>query len=159
MATVDDLMTLATFAGSGFFLLVGHNLADHVTGQCDWQAAEKGAPTPEEVAAGASPRRGWRANLAHVGLYHLTLLVLGFLVWLVLPLDWSPAGVIAALAWSAGTHALLDRRWPVRWVLEHTGSPDFARLNVGGLNGMYAADQALHWFALGIAAVLLAVVP
>ncbi|MCR3719914.1 MULTISPECIES: hypothetical protein [Prauserella salsuginis group] len=157
MATVDELMTLATFAASGVVLLVGHNLADHVTGQCDWQAANKGAPKPEEVAAGASPHRGWLANLAHVGQYHLSLLVLGFLAWLVLPLHWSAPGVVSALAWSAGTHALLDRRWPVRWLLERTGSPDFARLNAGGLNGMYAADQALHGLALGVSAVLLAV--
>lgn len=102
------------------------------------------------VAAGASPHRGWLANLAQVAQYHLRLIVLGLLAWLVLPLHWSPAGVVAALVWSAATHALLDRLWPVRRLLEHIGSPKFARLNAGGLNGMYAADQALHGLALGI---------
>jgi hypothetical protein len=155
MTTID---TLATFSATGFVLLVAHNLADHVTGQCDWQAANKAAPKPEEIAAGANPHRGWLADLAHVAQYHTTVLVLGFLAWLVLPLHWSVFGVVTALAWSAGTHALLDRRWPVRWLLHHTGSPEFARLNAGGLNGMYAADQALHWFALLVAAVLLAVI-
>jgi hypothetical protein len=144
MATVDELTTMATFAASGVVLLVGHNLADHVTGQSDWQAEHKGAPKPEDVAAGASPHRGWLANLAHVGQYHLTLIALGFLSWLVLPLHWSALGVVSALVWSAGTHALLDRRWPVRWLLDHTGSSGFARLNAGGL-------------ALGVSAVLLAV--
>jgi hypothetical protein len=157
IATVTDLTTLATFAASWAVLHVAHDLADHVTGQSDWQAANKAAPKPEELAEGVSPHRGWPANLAHVGQYHLTLLVLGFLAWLALPLHWSLAGVGAALAWSAGTHALLDRRWAVRWLLEHTGSPKFAGLNAGGLNGMYAADQALHGVALGVSAVLLAV--
>lgn len=150
---------MATFAGSGFFLLVAHNVADHVTGQSDWEAENKAAPTAEEIAEGASPHRGWWANLAHVGQYHLSLVVLGFVAWLALPLSWTPAGVLAALTWSAGTHALLDRRWPVRWLLEHTGKKGFARLNAGGLNGMYAADQALHWFALLVAAALLAMLP
>lgn len=93
---------------------MGHSLADHATGQCDGQTAAKGAPSPAEVAVGASPRRGWQANLAHVGQSHLTLLVLGFLLWLVLPLHWSSMGVVAALVWSVGIHALLDRGWPVR---------------------------------------------
>jgi hypothetical protein len=31
-----------------------------------------------------------------------------------------------------------------RWLLQHTGSPDFANLRTAGLNGMYLADQALH---------------
>jgi hypothetical protein len=157
--TVADVARVATFAGSGFFLLVAHNVADHVTGQTDWEAENKAAPTAEEVAAGVSPHRGWLANLAHVGQYHLTVVVLGFVAWLVLPLSWTPAGVLAALVWSGVTHALLDRRWPVRWLLEHTGSKGFARLNAGGLNGMYAADQALHWFALLVAAALLALLP
>uniref|UniRef100_UPI003F49AD8E hypothetical protein n=1 Tax=Amycolatopsis sp. CA-096443 TaxID=3239919 RepID=UPI003F49AD8E len=157
MSALDELTTLATFAASWAVLWVGHNLADHVTGQTDWQAENKGAPTPEKVAAGADPRSGWAADLAHVGLYHLTLLVLGFLAWLTLPLHWSVPGAAAALALSVGTHALLDRRWPVRWLLEHTGSPLFAALNSGGLNGMYAADQALHGLALGVSAALLAI--
>ncbi|QYN17450.1 hypothetical protein [Amycolatopsis sp. DSM 110486] len=156
--TVDDTATLATFAASGFVLLVVHNLADHVTGQTDWQADNKAAPKPDEVAAGANPHQGWSAILAHVAMYHLTMVVLGLLAWLVLPLHWSVLGVVLALVWSAATHALLDRRWPVRCLLEKTRSPKFAKLNAGGLNGMYAADQALHWLALAVSAVLLAVV-
>ncbi|MET9263713.1 hypothetical protein [Amycolatopsis sp. NPDC004079] len=154
---IEHATMLATFAASGFLLVAAHNLADHVTGQCDWQAANKAAPTREEVAAGASPHRGWRANLAHVAQYHLTLMVQGFLAWLVLPLHWSVLGVVSSLGWSAVTHALLDRRWPVRWILERTGSSGFARLNAGGLNGMYAADQALHHLALAVSATLLTV--
>ncbi|MBE1580400.1 hypothetical protein ACFORH_43455 [Amycolatopsis roodepoortensis] len=158
MTTIDDLTTLTTFAASWAVLHVAHHLGDHITGQTDRQAEHKGAPLPEEVETGAKARHsGWAANLAHIAQYHLTLLVLGGLAWLVLPLRWSPAGVAAALMVSAVTHALLDRKWPVRWLLEHTGSPAFAALNSGGLNGMYLADQALHGLALGVSAALLAV--
>jgi hypothetical protein len=61
----------------------------------------------------------------------------------------------AGFAWSAATHAVLDRRWPVRWLLQHTGSPDFAELRTAGLNGMYLADQALHSGALLVSALLI----
>ncbi|WP_035803952.1 hypothetical protein [Kitasatospora mediocidica] len=67
MMTIDQLAVLATFGSVWAVLAVSHNLADHVFGQSDHQAANKGAPAAEDVAAGASPRRGWAACLAHVG--------------------------------------------------------------------------------------------
>ena len=146
----------SSVAGLWATLAAGHNVADHVFGQTDWQAARKGAPSAAEVADGVSPRRGWVACLAHVTQYHLVLGVLLTVVWAVidLPLGW--VGVSAGLAVSAGTHALLDRRWPVIWLLEHTGKAQFARLSTGGINGPYTADQALHGLALFSAALLMA---
>jgi hypothetical protein len=158
MEQFEQVRKVATFAGSWAVLAVGHTVADHLTGQTDWQAAHKGAPTRDQVEAGAHRHAGWAANLAHVAQYHATLIVLGAPAWWVLPLHWTPTGVVAALVWSAGTHALLDRRWPVRWLLEHIGKAGFARLATAGLNGMYLADQALHGLALGVAAVALAVI-
>ncbi len=143
-----DPTTITTFAATLPILLVAHNLADHVTGQTDQQAADKALP--------GWP--GWSANLRHVAAYHLTLIIVAGLAWLVLPLHWSPLGITLALAWSAGTHALLDRRWPVRWILEHTKSPKFATLAGHGLNGAYLADQALHGTALLISALLMGAV-
>jgi hypothetical protein len=39
VTTIDEL---TTFAASGFFLFVGHDFADHITGQCvgwpEWDA-------------------------------------------------------------------------------------------------------------------------
>ncbi|WP_198545925.1 hypothetical protein [Actinacidiphila yeochonensis] len=159
--TFEQLATLATFGSTWAVLAVGHNVADHVFGQSDHQAANKGAPTAEDVAAGASPRRGWAACLAHVGQYHLVMAALLALVWLFiplplpLPLPLSVTGLTAGFMWSAATHAVLDRRWPVRWLLQHTGSPAFAELRAAGLNGMYLADQALHSGALLVSALLI----
>jgi hypothetical protein len=159
MATPEQLETLATFGASYVVLTVGHTLADHLFGQTDWQASNKAAPTPEEVVGGARKHRGWAANLAHVALYHLTLVALGLLAWLALPLWWSLSGVVAALVWSIVTHAFVDRRWPVRWLLKKTGNEEFATPKLGGLNGVYLADQALHTLALAIAAGMLALIP
>lgn len=44
MDTLGELVTLATFAALWPLLWVGHLVADHVTGQTDWQAAHKAAP-------------------------------------------------------------------------------------------------------------------
>ncbi|MFE2936274.1 hypothetical protein [Streptomyces sp. NPDC059278] len=45
MTSIEQAATLATFATVWAELSVGHNLADHVTGQTDHQAAGKAAPT------------------------------------------------------------------------------------------------------------------
>jgi hypothetical protein len=116
--------------------------------QTDRQAAEKAAPSAAEIADGASPRRGWAACLRHVAQYHLAMAALLSLVWAVLPLQ---------LAFSAATHAFFDRRWPVRWLLEHIGSKGFADLKAAGMNGMYLTDQALHQTALLASALLITV--
>lgn len=155
MSDIQQLLQLATFAAVFAVLMTGHTVADHVIGQTDRQAAGKGAPTREQVASGVSPRSGWGACLAHVGAYHLVLAGILTAAWLVMPLPLTWAGVAAGLSWSAVTHAVLDRRWPVRMILHATGSPEFAGMRSGGLNGMYLADQALHTLALAISAVLI----
>ncbi len=105
--------------------------------------------------SGVSPRRGWGACLAHVAQYHLVMIALVALVWAVLPLELSCPGLVAGFAVSAVTHAFFDRRWPVRWLLEHCGSKGFAELKAGGMNGMYLTDQALHQTALLVSALLI----
>ena len=111
---------------SDLFLLVlaGHLLGDFVA-QTDWQAANK--------------ERSWRADVAHVLTYHLTMAVLVIPVWH----DWS---AVLFLAISAATHALLDRRWPTRLVLGTTGSKGFSTV----FWGVIATDQALHLSILAI---------
>jgi hypothetical protein len=114
------------------FLLVlaGHLLGDFVT-QTDWQAVNKEA--------------SWRADLGHVLTYHFTMAVLVLPVWH----DWRAAWFLAI---SAGTHALVDRRWPTRLVLRSTGSKDFATV----FWGVIATDQALHLSILALSVYWLA---
>jgi hypothetical protein len=91
----------------------------------------------------------------HLATYHAWAggLLIGAFVLLGLPL--TVPGLTAGLAFSAATHALLDRRWPVRAILRATGSPLFAEATTP-VSGMYAADQALHQLALLISALLIA---
>lgn len=150
-------------------LWAAHDLADHVIGQTDHQAAHKAT--------------SWSAMAGHVGLYHaVQVATLGALRGLcgVRP-SWRRT--LAGVLLSASTHALLDRRWPVVRALELTGSAGFARSNrtpthghgpVGfppdgpdglhddrgdrplPLHGPYLADQALHHTCLAVAAAVIA---
>jgi hypothetical protein len=115
------------------FLLAGHMLGDWVM-QTDWQAANK--------------TTSWRANQAHVYTYHLTLLAaLAYPLW---PCPPTFRLLVAfALSWAA--HSLIDRRWPVRWLVRVTGSPEFAQTTLGIL----AADQALHVATLAVMAAII----
>ena len=155
MNTVAAALPLATFGAVWAILWAGHNLADHDLGQTDRQAACKGAPLAADVAAGVSRRAGWAACWRHVAQYHLVMGGMLALAWAALPLPLTWTALLAGLLFSAGTHAFIDRRWPVRWLLQHTGASAFAELRSAGLNGMYLADQALHGSALFVSALLI----
>jgi hypothetical protein len=115
-------------------LLAGHLLGDWLA-QSDWQAANK--------------TRSWPALAAHVTSYHL---LMGTLLLLPVLRDGWPAGnALLALTVSAATHAVIDRRWPVRALLRATASANFATVEWG----VIAADQALHVTILAMLAVLL----
>lgn len=147
MATTLDSDTLRralAFAISLLALLVAHQVGDHVM-QSDRQTAGKsGAGLP-----------AWRAMVGHLLGYHVTAaaMLLGTAAAVGMPL--TTAGVVAGLAFSAITHGILDRRWPVAAVLRATGAPNFARATTP-LSGMQAADQALHQLALLISALFIA---
>jgi hypothetical protein len=115
-------------------LLGGHLLGDWIV-QTDWQATNK--------------TRSWAALAAHVASYHL---IVGLLLFVPVLRDGWPAGkALAALAVSAMTHAVIDRRWPVRALMRAAGSPGFATVEWG----VIAVDQALHLFILAMLALLL----
>jgi hypothetical protein len=125
------MMTSTVF----LLLLTGHLLGDWVA-QSDWQATNKTSC--------------WAALAAHVAGYHL---VMGLLLLLPVLRDGWPAGkALAVLAVSAASHAVIDRRWPVRALLRASGSPGFATVEWG----VVAVDQALHLSILAMLAVLLA---
>jgi Protein of unknown function (DUF3307) len=121
-------------AAAFLVLLAGHLLGDWVA-QSDWQAANK--------------THSWAALTAHVASYHLIVGLL--LLTPVLRDDWPAGKALAALTVSAITHAVIDRRWPVRALLRAAGSPEFATVQWG----VIAVDQALHLFILAMLALLL----
>jgi hypothetical protein len=115
-------------------LLTGHLLGDWVA-QDDWAATNK--------------THSWAALSAHIARYHL---IMGLLLLLPILRDSWPAGnAVVVLTVSAATHALIDRRWPVRALMHAVGSPGFATVEWG----VIAADQALHLSILAMLAVLL----
>ena len=79
-------------------LFAAHMLGDWVI-QTDKQAMAKMA--------------SWRAMAGHVLTYHLCMAVL------VLPF-WHDRWALLGFVISASTHGLIDRRWPVRWLLRKT---------------------------------------
>lgn len=109
-------------------VLAAHLLGDWVV-QTDHQAAHKTS--------------SWPAMHGHCLTYHAVMAIFIAPVW---P-DWR---TIVLLTVSYATHAIIDRRWPVRWLLARTGSAAFSETTLGVL----AADQALH---LSILLVLVAV--
>lgn len=133
----------ASFAAVGVAFLIGHNLADHAFGQTDRQAAGKSQPG----------RPGWLAALAHAAQYQLVVAVVLVTTLIALSVPVSPWGAFLGQALSFGSHTVIDRRWPVRWLLEHTGSSEYAK-NISTFNGMYLADQAIHAGFLWLAALI-----
>lgn len=156
-------MNAARFGAAYAALMAAHDVADHVV-QTDAQAAGKA--------------QDWAAMAGHISSYQAVQLAAVLMLRRcgVRPRFWR---VLAAAAWSAGTHTLLDRRWPVVQLLCLTGSRRFAEapgipftsrpvvyghgyphVNLPGqvlpLHGPYLADQACHHAALVVAAAILA---
>lgn len=139
------------FASLFVLLYVGHLLADYPL-QSDHQAGRKAGWTEgEKDPHPGRHHHGWGANLTHAGTHLITcglMLALGA-VFLDLSISLLPAG--AALLWVAGTHAAIDRRWPVLWWMRNTGSTDWIERG-----GAAHVDQTAHVTALFIAALALA---
>jgi len=140
---VDSSARAVVFVVALVVLLVAHQVGDHVI-QTDHQALHK-------TAEGASAAL---AMAGHLATYHIFAAILLVGTFLLLGLPLTVAGVLAGLGFSAATHGLLDRRWPVRWLLRRTGSAKFAE-STTPVCGMYTADQALHQLALLISALLI----
>jgi hypothetical protein len=147
---------MATFFG---LLYVGHLLGDYIV-QTDGMASRKvaGAVYPPGHLATGQPvptLRSWLANQRHVASYSLTIAVTvltagalgGFLDDLG-AVPWWRWLVAAAVNWAA--HSVIDRRWPVRLLMEATGSRTFH-----GNGGAPHVDQTLHLLTLLLLATFL----
>lgn len=128
------------FASLFVLLYVAHLAADYPL-QTDHQAAHKA-----DCSAA-----GWRANLAHAGTHVLACGVVLAVAAVVLGESAGAGASLAALVWIGATHAVIDRRWPVRWWMENTRQPEFAQHG-----GAAHVDQTAHVIALAVAALFLA---
>ncbi|PZT72255.1 MULTISPECIES: DUF3307 domain-containing protein [unclassified Streptomyces] len=127
------------FADLAFLLYLGHLISDYPL-QSDHQAVHKAAPGLV----------GWRANVAHTATHVVVcglLLALGAAV-----LGWRLPllSATAALLWIGGTHAVIDRRWPVAAWMRLARQKDWA-----AAGGAAHVDQTAHIAALVVAALCL----
>lgn len=146
--------TAVTFACVGLGLLIAHQVADHWV-QTGHQAAHKGLPgCPGRIAC-----------VTHVATYTATTAAVVALLWAVLDLDISPLGFVAGQLVSAITHYWADRRFTLAALCEELGKGEFYRLgmprplrddNPSLGTGAYALDQSWHWFWLGVAGLVTA---
>lgn len=135
-------MSAAVFAASFAALYASHQVGDHIA-QTHAQSLGKAAD------------KGWLVPmLGHLATYtSCQLVALAALAFVGAPIGFWPGA--AGIAFSVLTHGFIDRRWPVRWLLEHTGSREFAQLAGCGINGMYLADQSLHCAMIFVAALIM----
>lgn len=142
-------MTASRFAAVAATLTAAHHVGDFLL-QTDHQAARK--PCAEDRITECSEAESVAALAGHVASYHAAQ-VAGLLVAnKALGLKLRPSRVAAGVALSAVTHAVIDRRWPVRLWMDNTGSHDF-RVKAGG--GMHV-DQTMHHASLWAAALVIA---
>lgn len=136
-------MIAAEFAVYLLTMYAAHDIADHVFGQTDKIAHDK-------VLDGWI---AWKAILQHVTAYHIVMAIMLVAAIILANLTITPLGFMLGIAFSAISHAIIDRRWPIRWLLENTGSPKFAQMQTP-ICGMYQADQSSHKLCLWVSAFL-----
>ncbi|MET9176742.1 hypothetical protein ABZX88_00705 [Kitasatospora aureofaciens] len=130
----------ARFAASYALLRAAADVADHWI-QTDHQACTKGQHDHND---GQSSAAGRRACAAHVATYTATQAAVLLAGTRLLGIRLRPGPGAAALAVSAITHYIADRREPLRRLADATGKGNFVRLADHGMNGAYALDQAWH---------------
>lgn len=122
-------------------LYVAHLVSDYAI-QTDRQSALKAE----------RGRVGWWANLTHAGTHVVACAVaLGAGAALLPDVDLPVARTVLAVAWVGVSHGFIDRRWPIAWWMDHTGSADFRTRG-----GAQHVDQTAHVLALAVAAVVIA---
>lgn len=141
-------MQTSRFAAVAATLTAAHHVGDFLL-QTDHQAARK--PCSEDRLAECSEAESWRCLAAHVASYHAAQVVGLVVANRALGLKLRPSRVLAGVVFSAVTHAVIDRRWPVRLWMDNTGSHDF-RVKAGG--GMHV-DQTMHHACLWASALVM----
>lgn len=134
------------FLGCLAALGAGH-LPGDIAAQSNADALSKAYPGNDQLAAGVHPFTGWAACLRHCRSYLACQAVALALVLVVIPIPLP--GIVAALAVSGATHAVIDRRWLVHRIIAAKGC-------TGWPEAPFWVDQSLHWAAMFIAALIAA---
>lgn len=142
-------------------LLAGHYAGDFLA-QTDHQSVHKAGPWREDVLDQYGAKTGkkrWTGALpamyGHLASYLICQSTALILLDVFTPADLPATAGYAALVFSIATHGFIDRRWPVVWWGERTGSAAFVAKD-NPLNGRFHVDQAMHIVCLYLAALLFA---
>jgi hypothetical protein len=127
--------------------LVGHELGDYIV-QTNHQASNKGADGYNPPDCKPDLAESWKANQLHCAGYHAALAATVGASCAFHGIALRPRNALAALALSWGTHAVIDRRWPVEKLMNATGSSDYYPV------GAPAVDQALHKLVILVAGMI-----
>ncbi|MFF4276188.1 DUF3307 domain-containing protein [Streptomyces sp. NPDC001536] len=124
-----------------FVLLYAAHLVSDYALQTDRQAERKALRSAA----------GWWANLSHAAT-HVAVSALALAAGrITLELDLCGGTAGGVLVWVGVSHSFIDRRWPVQWWMEHTGSATFFQKG-----GAPLVDQTAHVSALVLAALVAA---
>lgn len=134
----------ASFAAVYALLHAAHQAGDFLA-QTDPQALRKPCAADRDVQC--TEAESWGALLGHITTYHLVQAAVLAAGNHFLRLGLPPRRIAAGIAVSALTHAVIDRRWPVRLWMDHSGSAGFR-----ARGGAPQVDQAMHHTALVVAA-------
>jgi hypothetical protein len=129
---------------------VGHLLGDYGA-QTNADACCKAAPgyniDPKTGQDNGTPsRESWKANQRHCATYHAALIATVAATAAATGVRVRPGRAVAAVAFSWASHAVIDRRWPVKRFMAATGSGDWYD------DGKTLVDQMLHEVCLLAAA-------
>jgi hypothetical protein len=143
---MSTIGTALAFLGCLAALGAGH-LPGDIAVQSNTDATGKAYPGTDRLAAGVHPWTGWAHCLRHVASYlgcqAIALMIVLSVVAIPVP------GVVAALAVSGATHAVIDRRWVVQRIVAAKGC-------TGWREAPFWVDQSLHWAAMFVAAMIAA---
>lgn len=101
---------------------------------------------------------GWKGRMVvarHAASYAATQAVALVAADKLLGMGLKPSRIAAAVAISGITHAVIDRRWPVRKLADVTGKRGFHDMG-GPLGGAFHLDQSAHHLMEAVAAVIAA---
>ncbi|MFJ9558348.1 hypothetical protein ACIRPH_31460 [Nocardiopsis sp. NPDC101807] len=135
------------FAAVTAAMEVAHHVGDYML-QTDTQAARKGARG--DRLGECTEAESWTALAGHVASYHVAQVGVLLFVDRALGLKLHPGRVTAGVAISVVTHAVIDRRWPVREWMDRAGAKKFREHG-----GAAHVDQAMHRVSLFAAALVI----
>ncbi|MEU0236709.1 hypothetical protein ABZ234_03395 [Nocardiopsis sp. NPDC006198] len=141
-------MTASRFAAVTAAMEVAHHVGDYML-QTDVQSARKGARS--DRLEECSEAESWTALAGHVASYHVAQVAALVVADRALGLKLRPGRVAAGVAISAVTHAVIDRRWPVREWMDRAGARKFREHG-----GAAHVDQAMHRVSLFASALVIA---